>query len=74
VDEECKLDVPPAVYHDTGAGTITVTDGSTTYTIMDKNLGATVAGTGKINDQDGCITSTNGTTCRSESIGDYYQW
>jgi hypothetical protein len=32
-------------------GTITVSDGTTSYTIMDKNLGATVAGTGKINGQ-----------------------
>ncbi|MDR2415226.1 MAG: hypothetical protein LBD75_01030 [Candidatus Peribacteria bacterium] len=34
------------ITHDVNAGTITVTDGVNTYTIMDKNLGATVAGTG----------------------------
>ncbi|MDR0651027.1 MAG: hypothetical protein LBG59_06640 [Candidatus Peribacteria bacterium] len=36
-------------------------------------MGATVAGTGKINGQDGCVTSANDTSCRSESIGDYFQ-
>jgi hypothetical protein len=61
------------ITYDPGAGTITITDGITTYTIMDKNLGATVAGTGKLNGQDGCTTATNGTTCWSESIGDYFQ-
>jgi hypothetical protein len=40
---------------------------------MDKNLGATVAGTGKLDGQDSCVTSNNGTFCWSESIGDYFQ-
>jgi hypothetical protein len=44
----CEAALPPAgVYHNTGAGTITVSDGTTTYTIMDKNLGTgVVVGTG----------------------------
>jgi hypothetical protein len=46
----CIVSVPPII-HDTVAGTITITDGTTSYTIMDKNLGATVAGTGKLNGQ-----------------------
>jgi hypothetical protein len=36
--------VPAGVTHNPSEGTITVSDGTTTYTIMDKNLGATVAG------------------------------
>jgi hypothetical protein len=35
------------ITYDPIAGTITVIDGRNTYTIQDKNLGATVAGTGK---------------------------
>jgi hypothetical protein len=34
------------ISHDEVAGTITINDGTTSYTIMDKNLGATIAGTG----------------------------
>jgi uncharacterized protein (TIGR02145 family) len=42
---------------------------------MDKNLGATVAGTGKINGQGWCIAGNDGifSNCWSESIGDYFQ-
>jgi hypothetical protein len=61
------------VNHNKKKETITVSDGTTSYTIMDKNLGATVAGTGKINGQDSCVTIENGTSCWSESIGDYFQ-
>ncbi|MDR0650790.1 MAG: hypothetical protein LBG59_05320 [Candidatus Peribacteria bacterium] len=61
------------ITYDPNAGTISITDGTTTYTIMDKNLGATVAGTGKLHNQDGCTTTNNGTSCWSESIGDYFQ-
>ncbi|MDR0650527.1 MAG: hypothetical protein LBG59_03870 [Candidatus Peribacteria bacterium] len=43
------------------------------FTIAACNVGATVAGTGKLNDQDGCTTANNGTTCWSESLGDYFQ-
>ncbi|MDR0650653.1 MAG: hypothetical protein LBG59_04560 [Candidatus Peribacteria bacterium] len=43
------------------------------FTIAACNVGATVAGTGKLHNQDGCITLNNGTTCWSESIGGYFQ-
>jgi hypothetical protein len=35
-----------AIIHNPTEGTITVKNGTTTYTIRDKNLGASVAGTG----------------------------
>jgi hypothetical protein len=45
-----------------GSGTITVSDGTTSITIMDRNLGATVAGTGKLYDgwPGGTCNETNG--------------
>jgi hypothetical protein len=60
------------VSHDTVAGTITITDGTTSYTIMDKNLGATLAGTGKLY-QTNCTDYNGGGDCWSASIGDYFQ-
>ncbi|MDR0649951.1 MAG: hypothetical protein LBG59_00650 [Candidatus Peribacteria bacterium] len=44
-DVTCRVTV--GVFHNITKGTIIVTDDTTTYTIMDKNLGASVAGTGK---------------------------
>jgi hypothetical protein len=47
--QECVSSGPAlGVSHDEVAGTITVSDGTQFYTIMDRNLGATVAGTGKL--------------------------
>ncbi|MDR0650031.1 MAG: hypothetical protein LBG59_01105, partial [Candidatus Peribacteria bacterium] len=43
------------------------------FKIAKCNVGATVAGTGKLDGQDECVTAGNGTTCWSESIGDYFQ-
>ncbi|MDR2540487.1 MAG: hypothetical protein LBD11_01580 [Candidatus Peribacteria bacterium] len=65
------------VSHDVGNGTITVSDGTHSYTIRDRNEGAIVAGTGKlINRYPGgtCTDSSNGGDCWDPSYGDYFQW
>jgi hypothetical protein len=67
-DGSCVDALPPAgITNDPIKGTSTISDGTTSYTMQDKNLGATVAGTGVQTTVDGC------STCWSPSIGNYYQ-
>jgi hypothetical protein len=64
----CVDAVPSAgITHDPIKGTITISDGTIFYTMQDKNLGATVAGTGIQTDASNC------STCWSPSIGNFYQ-
>jgi hypothetical protein len=56
----------PGACHNVDEGTITISNGVDTYTIMDKNLGATQVWTGD--------TNTNSPAPSNPSFGDYYQW
>jgi hypothetical protein len=58
------------ISHDTVNGTITVHDGTNTYTIQNKNVGAAKIGTGLITGGDGCNSITD---CIDGSAGYYFQ-